>query len=144
VVSMAGALLAAIGFLNTVQRRPKDRYAWGSALTRKLGGLLLVVLGLTSSGRMTRIKMSWYTWLIPTIAFVFAAVTLVNQVLLALSVRDIQAAEEAEMAAGLGKGFVNPGPITMPEPPQPPHDWQVSPFLRSYPKSHVSSLGFSP
>lgn len=60
VVAGGGTLLVCMAVLNVMQRRPKNRFAWGYSLARTVIGCLLIILGgTTTNGRLK----DWFTWM---------------------------------------------------------------------------------
>ncbi|KAG8927224.1 hypothetical protein FRC02_008357 [Tulasnella sp. 418] len=85
VIPVAGVVLASIGLLNYVQSRPRDKYAWGSFLSKMIAGTALIVLAAYSaspSNYATAIP-----WFMPIIAIVLSSVEMVDMILLHLLLR---------------------------------------------------------
>ncbi|KAG8695384.1 hypothetical protein FRC09_009186, partial [Ceratobasidium sp. 395] len=95
---LAGSVLIFLSFINMAQEWPKDRYAWGSVISRFVNGLILVSLLLLNinSGAYQLMESdanaaSVWTWLdsywtLPTLALSLFLQTVVDHILLVLSV----------------------------------------------------------
>ncbi|KAJ1303927.1 hypothetical protein OPQ81_008338 [Rhizoctonia solani] len=101
--ALAGGTLIFLALINITQSWPKDRYAWGSAISRFLNGTIL--LGLlfmnVGSGGFEDLEpkgaiWAWLDsfWALPTLAFSLLAQAIVDQILLILAVRSADRALE--------------------------------------------------
>ncbi|CAE6444567.1 unnamed protein product [Rhizoctonia solani] len=101
--ALAGGTLIFLALINVTQSWPKDRYAWGSAISRFLNGTILLALlfmnvgsgeynGLSNNG----VIWAWLDsfWALPTLAFSLVAQTIIDHVLLVLAVRSADRALE--------------------------------------------------
>ncbi|KAF8601824.1 hypothetical protein BDV93DRAFT_607936 [Ceratobasidium sp. AG-I] len=92
IMAMAGSVLIFMAILDVVHSRPRDRYQWGSILSRFLMGLILNLLLLLNIGRYRTLwvyedqkchQAGVYLWLeaywvLPTIAIAFALQFLID------------------------------------------------------------------
>ncbi|KIO30438.1 hypothetical protein M407DRAFT_5641 [Tulasnella calospora MUT 4182] len=92
VIAAAGTLLVCMAILNVMQRRPRNRFAWGYSLSRTVIGCLLIVIGGATSNVGAKSK-DWYTWIIPTVAIGYSLAVIADWVLLYLSVKSIEQKE---------------------------------------------------
>ncbi|KAG8935217.1 hypothetical protein FRC01_005473 [Tulasnella sp. 417] len=90
VIAAGGTLLVCMAILNVMQRRPRNRFAWGYSLSRTVIGCLLIIVGGATSNLMVK---DWYTWIIPTVAIGYSLAVIVDWVLLYLSVKSIRQKE---------------------------------------------------
>ncbi|KAG9043733.1 hypothetical protein FS837_009200 [Tulasnella sp. UAMH 9824] len=90
VITAGGILLVFMAILNVMQRRPKNRFAWGYSLARAIIGCLLIIIGAATTN--SRLK-DWFTWIIPTVAIGYSLVVLADWILLYLSVKSIRRKE---------------------------------------------------
>ncbi|KAF8597705.1 hypothetical protein BDV93DRAFT_610238 [Ceratobasidium sp. AG-I] len=102
---LAGGTLVFLAFINVTQSWPKDWYSWGSVLSRFISGCVLLGLLLLnidsgdyragqSSGDAT--VWAWLDsyWTLPTLALSLVVQTIIDHVLLVLSVRSANRALE--------------------------------------------------
>ncbi|KAH7333927.1 hypothetical protein B0J17DRAFT_118509 [Rhizoctonia solani] len=101
--ALAGGTLMFLALINVTQSWPKDRYAWGSAISRSLNGAILLSLLFMNVGSGEFNDLSpkgaiWYWldsfWALPTLAFSFMGQAIVDHILLVLSVRSADRALE--------------------------------------------------
>ncbi|CUA74339.1 Serine/threonine-protein kinase TEL1 [Rhizoctonia solani] len=101
--ALAGGTLIFLALINVTQSWPKDRYAWGSAISRLLNGTLLLLLLFMNVGSSDYHDLSprgpiWYWldsfWTLPTLAFSLLAQAIVDHMLLVLAVRSADRALE--------------------------------------------------
>ncbi|CAE7231367.1 unnamed protein product [Rhizoctonia solani] len=101
--ALAGGTLIFLALINITQSWPKDRYAWGSAISRFLNGTLLLALlfmnvGSGEYGDLSSRGAIWYWldsfWALPTLAFSLLAQAIVDHMLLVLAVRSADRALE--------------------------------------------------
>ncbi|KAG9078266.1 hypothetical protein FS749_009750 [Ceratobasidium sp. UAMH 11750] len=92
---LAGIVLIFLSFINVTQEWPKDRYAWGSVLSRFINGLILLCLLLLNIGSGTYLMdtsstgiWAWLDsyWTLPTLALSLFLQTVIDHILLVLSV----------------------------------------------------------
>ncbi|CAE6512666.1 unnamed protein product [Rhizoctonia solani] len=101
--ALAGGTLIFLALINVTQSWPKDRYAWGSALSRFLNGTILLMLlfmnvGSSEFGDLYSNGAIWAWldsfWALPTLAFSLLGQAIVDQILLVLAVRSADRALE--------------------------------------------------
>ncbi|EUC64527.1 low temperature requirement protein LtrA [Rhizoctonia solani AG-3 Rhs1AP] len=101
--ALAGGSLVFLALINITQSWPKDRYAWGSAISRFLNGTILLMLlfmniGSSEYGDLSPRGAIWYWldsfWALPTLAFSLLAQTIIDHMLLVLAVRSADRALE--------------------------------------------------
>ncbi|CAE6481166.1 unnamed protein product [Rhizoctonia solani] len=101
--ALAGGTLIFLALINVTQSWPKDRYAWGSAISRFLNGTILLMLLFMNVGSGEFSDLSprgaiWYWldsfWALPTLAFSLLGQAIVDHILLVLSVRSADHALE--------------------------------------------------
>ncbi|KAG8731656.1 hypothetical protein FRC11_003039 [Ceratobasidium sp. 423] len=101
--ALAGGVLIFLALINVTQSWPKDRYAWGSALSRFLNGTILLMLlfmnvGSGDFGSLYPNGAIWAWldsfWTLPTLAFSLLAQAIVDHILLVLAVRSADRALE--------------------------------------------------
>ncbi|KAG8929898.1 hypothetical protein FRC02_004906 [Tulasnella sp. 418] len=80
IVPVAGVVLLNIGLLNYLQSRPRDPYAWGSFLTKAIGGVVMICLAGFSATTADRLAES-VPWFLPIIAIVLSTVVFMNMML---------------------------------------------------------------
>ncbi|GAB1522060.1 hypothetical protein RhiTH_005166 [Rhizoctonia solani] len=94
--ALAGGALICLALINITQSWPKDRYAWGSAISRFLNGTILLTLlfmnvdsGDYSMASSDGAIWAWLDsfWALPTLAFSLLAQAIVDHMLLVLAVR---------------------------------------------------------
>ncbi|KAG8938796.1 hypothetical protein FRC04_007525 [Tulasnella sp. 424] len=96
IVAVSGTLIMCMAILNTVQRRPRNRFAWGYSLSRFIIGATLIILGGVTSQWVH--KDSWTIWILPTIAIGYGAGVIVDRSILFFSVRSIRNTESLSRA----------------------------------------------
>ncbi|KAG9029106.1 hypothetical protein FS837_003639 [Tulasnella sp. UAMH 9824] len=120
VIAAGGTLLVCMAILNVMQRRPRNRFAWGYSLSRTVIGCLLIIVGGATSNLG---RPDWYTWMyvpvsvmftptakrsnadratfisIPTVAIGYSFAVIVDWVLLYLSVKSIGRKEALSRAS---------------------------------------------
>lgn len=107
VIAVGGTLLVWMAILNVMRRQPRNRFAWGYALSRTAIGFLLLLIGGATSGV---VRKDWYTWMcvpasiappqpnlltadclsarrVPAVAIGYSLAVIVDWVLLYLTVR---------------------------------------------------------
>ncbi|CAE6536686.1 unnamed protein product [Rhizoctonia solani] len=98
---LAGGTLIFLALINVTQSWPKDRYAWGSALSRFLNGTILLMLVFMNIGsgdfgslHPNGAIWAWLDsfWALPTLAFSLLGQAIVDQILLVLAVRSAKRA----------------------------------------------------
>ncbi|CAE7226255.1 unnamed protein product [Rhizoctonia solani] len=111
--AFAGGTLIFIALINVTQSWPKDRYAWGSAISRFLNGTLLLLLLVVNVGvdgysydlSTTPGAGIWYWlgsfWSLPIFAFSLLGQVIVDHVLLVLAVRSADRALEQKYEPSL-------------------------------------------
>ncbi|KIO30439.1 hypothetical protein M407DRAFT_242201 [Tulasnella calospora MUT 4182] len=82
-----------MAILNTVQRRPRNRFAWGYSLSRSIIGVTLIVVGGVTSTWVYNDK--WIIWIAPTVALGYGVAVVVDWFILFFSVRSIKNMESA-------------------------------------------------
>ncbi|KAG8973238.1 hypothetical protein FRC05_008952 [Tulasnella sp. 425] len=93
-IAMAGALLVCMAILNIMQRRPKNRFAWGYSLNRTVIGVTLILFGgLASRNIDLPHNETWVLWIIPTVAISYFAITVIDWVILCFSIHSIRRKE---------------------------------------------------
>ncbi|QRW10054.1 Serine/threonine-protein kinase [Ceratobasidium sp. AG-Ba] len=97
ITALAGGVLIFLACINVAQEWPKDRYAWGSVISRFINGLILVFLLLMninsgeylmeSDGDVANVW-KWLDsyWALPTLAFSLLLQAIIDHILLVLSV----------------------------------------------------------
>ncbi|KAG8975712.1 hypothetical protein FRC05_005230 [Tulasnella sp. 425] len=90
-VAVAGTLLICMAVLNIMQRRPKNRFAWGYSLNRTAIGFILIVIGGSASNMID--NGNWAMWIIPTVAIGYLAATVVDWTILYFSINSIRKKE---------------------------------------------------
>ncbi|KAG8700142.1 hypothetical protein FRC08_004875, partial [Ceratobasidium sp. 394] len=90
-----GIVLIFLSFINVTQEWPKDRYAWGSVLSRFINGFILLSLLFLNIGSGTYLMdtsstgiWAWLDsyWTLPTLALSLFLQTVIDHILLVLSV----------------------------------------------------------
>jgi len=90
VIAVAGVMLVWMGLLNTLQRRPDNRFTWGYSLNRIVFGIIVFGFGLgTLSWLHITYGNNWLYALIPVTAAMFGIVAIIDQLILWRSVRFI-------------------------------------------------------
>ncbi|KAG8960394.1 hypothetical protein FRC05_006953 [Tulasnella sp. 425] len=92
VITVSGTLLVCMAILNVMQRRPRNRFAWGYSTSRTVIGLLLIIVGGATSNIVLK---NWFGWIIPIMCIGYGVAVLVDLVLLRLSVRSIRKKEDS-------------------------------------------------
>ncbi|KAG9043732.1 hypothetical protein FS837_009199 [Tulasnella sp. UAMH 9824] len=88
IVAVAGTLILCMAILNTVQRQPRNRFAWGYSSSRAINGVALIILGGITS-KWIDID-SWIIWMVPSIVIGFGVAVVVDWIILFFSVRSIK------------------------------------------------------
>ncbi|KIO30437.1 hypothetical protein M407DRAFT_20499 [Tulasnella calospora MUT 4182] len=118
VIVVGGALFVCMAILNVMQRRPRNRFAWGYSLSRFAIGCFLIVFGAAMSNVSAN---DWHTWIIPTVAICYSFAIVADWVLLYLSLKSIKqqegpASPNAPEMYNLGDdgstGHLYPAPLT--------------------------------
>jgi len=103
--ALAGGTLIFLALINVAQEWPKDRYSWGSVLSRFINGFILLMLlllninsgqyqvGMSSDGPTVWAWLDSY-WTLPTLALSLVAQAIIDHGLLLLSVRSADRALE--------------------------------------------------
>ncbi|KAG8935221.1 hypothetical protein FRC01_005477 [Tulasnella sp. 417] len=111
VVAVAGTLILCMAIINTVQRRPRNQFAWGYSLNRGIIGFILIIFGAVTSTWIERD--SWAAWILPTIAIGYGVAVIVDWFILFFSVRSIKNMESRSRSevtySGVGKGDYDTG-----------------------------------
>ncbi|KAG9019443.1 hypothetical protein FRB90_002266 [Tulasnella sp. 427] len=94
-IAVSGTLLVCMAILNVMQRRPRNRFAWGYSLSRTIVGFVLIILGGATSNLLSR---GWFPWIIPAMSIGYAVAVVVDWVLLYLSVTSIRKKEALSRA----------------------------------------------
>ncbi|KIO30445.1 hypothetical protein M407DRAFT_20505 [Tulasnella calospora MUT 4182] len=92
-LAVSGTLLLCMAILNVMQRRPRNRFAWGYSVNRAvIGSILILIGGVTSKSQIST------DWLVPIITLVYSAAALVDWAILFLSIRSIRKKESSSGA----------------------------------------------
>ncbi|KAG8956416.1 hypothetical protein FRC00_004992, partial [Tulasnella sp. 408] len=110
-VAVAGTLILCMAIVNVVQRRPRNRFAWGYSMNRSIiGGALIIVGGITSTWID---RENWMIWVLPTVGIGFGTAVVVDWFILFFSVRSIRYKESLERLnapySTVEKGDFSPG-----------------------------------
>ncbi|KAG8940004.1 hypothetical protein FRC04_005689 [Tulasnella sp. 424] len=99
-VAVAGTLLICMAILNTMQRRPKNRFAWGYSLNRTAIGCILILVG----GSTSNMSDNWIPWIIPTVAIGYLTATVADWIILYFSIGSIRRKEVLSSDQSLYRG----------------------------------------
>ncbi|KAG9043731.1 hypothetical protein FS837_009198 [Tulasnella sp. UAMH 9824] len=91
IVAVGGTLILCMAIINTVQRRPRNRFAWGYCSSRAIIGVTLTILGGVTSNWIQR--SNWVIWILPTVAIGYGVAVFVDWFILFFSVRSIRKLE---------------------------------------------------
>ncbi|KAG9029105.1 hypothetical protein FS837_003638 [Tulasnella sp. UAMH 9824] len=109
-VAVSGTLLLCMAIVNIMQRRPRNRFAWGYSLHRAAIGVLILVGGSTSNKQDS---LSWMFWMVPTVTIFFGLVAIIDLVILRFSIVSIRKKEKdirgPDLYAGGEKGGYTSG-----------------------------------
>ncbi|KAG8940005.1 hypothetical protein FRC04_005690 [Tulasnella sp. 424] len=88
-----GVLLFVMAILNTIQRGPKNRFAWSYSLGRGVIGIILIAIGIPIqlTGKVDKPK--WIGWIIPTVTIGYAIAAAIDLGVHYLSIRSIRKKE---------------------------------------------------
>ncbi|KAG8959653.1 hypothetical protein FRC05_007597 [Tulasnella sp. 425] len=92
ILAMSGTLILCMAIVNTVQRQPKNRFAWGYSVSRLIIGVALIIVGGFTSKWVERD--TWITWILPAVAIGYGLGVVVDWFILLFSVRSIRNKEE--------------------------------------------------
>lgn len=88
IVAVSGTLIMCMAILNTVQRRPRNRFAWGYTLSRVFIGVTLIIVGGVTSKWIG--NETWIIWILPTVVMGYGLGVIIDWILLFFSVRSIR------------------------------------------------------
>lgn len=91
-VAVSGTLLICMAIVNVMQRHPRNRFAWGYALNRAAIGIILVLVGGSTSNLQG--SETWLYWMIPTVTIFYGLATVIDLVILRFSIRSIRKKED--------------------------------------------------
>lgn len=63
-LAVSGALLFWMAILNVIQRRPRNRFAWGYPLSRAIVGITLIAIGASMKELMIVKKWIYWMWVL--------------------------------------------------------------------------------
>ncbi|KAG9042156.1 hypothetical protein FS837_011231 [Tulasnella sp. UAMH 9824] len=101
-VAVSGTLLLCMAIVNIMQRRPGNRFAWGYSLHRAAIGLLLILVGGSTSNKLD--SESWLYWMIPTVAIFFGLAAIIDLIILRFSIVSIRKKEKDLRGPNLDAG----------------------------------------
>ncbi|KAG9043730.1 hypothetical protein FS837_009197 [Tulasnella sp. UAMH 9824] len=111
IVAVGGTLILCMAIINTMQRRPRNRFAWGYNLSRSIIGIALIILGGFTSGWIK--KDEWIIWILPAIAIGYGIAVIVERFILFFSIHSIRDMESVSRSAvaysSVEKGDRDPG-----------------------------------
>ncbi|KAG8935223.1 hypothetical protein FRC01_005479 [Tulasnella sp. 417] len=87
-VAVAGTLILCMAIVNVVQRRPRNRFAWGYSVNRSIIGVALIIVGGVTSTWIDR--ENWMIWVLPTVGIGYGLAVVVDWFILFFSVRSIR------------------------------------------------------
>ncbi|KAG8935219.1 hypothetical protein FRC01_005475, partial [Tulasnella sp. 417] len=89
VVAVGGWLIVCMAVLNTVQRRPRNQFAWGYSLNRFFIGFTMIVVGARNVGSTWIDDPKWMIWILPTVGIGYGVAVAVDRSILFFSIRSI-------------------------------------------------------
>ncbi|KIO30442.1 hypothetical protein M407DRAFT_5644 [Tulasnella calospora MUT 4182] len=88
IIAVAGTLVLCMAIVNVVQRRPRNRYAWGYSLNRSIVGVALIIVGGITSTWTD--QPDWMKWVLPTVGIGYGLTVVVDWFILFFSIRLIR------------------------------------------------------
>ncbi|KAG8911604.1 hypothetical protein FRC00_006190, partial [Tulasnella sp. 408] len=101
-VAVSGTLLLCMAIVNVMQRRPRNRYAWGYSFNRGAIGIILILVGAATSNKQN--SDSWIYWMIPTVTIFYALAAIIDLVILRFSILSIRKKEKDLRGPTFGAG----------------------------------------
>ncbi|KAG9041960.1 hypothetical protein FS837_011542 [Tulasnella sp. UAMH 9824] len=130
-VAVAGTLILCMAIVNVVQRRPRNRFAWGYSMNRSIIGVALIIVGGITSTWIDR--ENWMIWVLPTVGIGFGLAVVVDWFILFFSIRSINYMESLQRLnapySTVEKGDFSPGvnPTHLQYGQGPPHRSETAP-----------------